>query len=225
MRTYRPFERASSGFGDTFSYGAALWPYFLEHRFGADAVVATWAACEAAPFLDAVDSALAARGSSLDEAWVEFTRWNALTGSHATSGAYPAAQAWREAPREMAIAATGTTYVEGLSARYVPLTVAARSTITLAPTSGIRVAGWLIADGAAFDDGIELVDNAATVEAGSYTLVVTGLSRGTITTAVDIAIGEPIEEDDEQSGCASSSTTPALPIPFIVLVALRRRRR
>jgi uncharacterized protein (TIGR03382 family) len=108
----------------------------------------------------------------------------------------------------------------------VPITIATRSTITLAPQSGIRIAGWLIADGAAFGDGIELVDNAATIDAGSYTLVVTGLSRGTITTAVDVAIGEPLEEDDDdQSGCASSSTTPALPIPFIVLVALRRRRR
>jgi uncharacterized protein (TIGR03382 family) len=225
-RTYRPFERASSGFGDTFAYGAALWPYFLEQRFGAGAVVATWAACEAAPFLDAVDTTLAARGASLDDAWIEFTRWNALTGSHATSGTYPAAQAWGEAPREPALGATGTIDVEGLSARYVPITIAARSTVTLAPQNGIRIAGWVIADGAAFDDGIELVDNAATIDAGAYTLVVTGLSRGTITTAVDVAIGEPLEEDDDdQSGCASSSTTPALPIPFIVLVALRRRRR
>src|SRR5678815_4670371 len=30
-KTFRPFDRDSGGFGDLYVYGAALWPYFLEH--------------------------------------------------------------------------------------------------------------------------------------------------------------------------------------------------
>jgi hypothetical protein len=229
---YRPFERSVGGFGDAYPYGAALWPYFLEHRFGADAVVAAMTMSEQAGFLDAIDSALITRESSLDAAWLEFTRWNALTGSRATlGGAYPDARNWSEAPREPAIDAAGKIYVEGLSARYVPLVVAARSRVEVSPSGGIEIGAWLVADGQQLDQGIELeragATHATTVDPGSYTLVVTGLSRGTITTAVDIALATPEDPDDGGDGGCSSTRPHGWTGGVLVaaLVLCRRRRR
>jgi uncharacterized protein (TIGR03382 family) len=236
-RSFRPFERSVAGFGDAYPYGAALWPYFLEHRFGVDVVVAAWVASEQAPFLDAVEAALASVGSSVDAAWIEMTRWNGFTGSRAALGPYPGsadAAAWPEVPWEPAIAASGTVYVEGLSARYVPLTVADRSRLALKPGNNIRIAAWLVSDGQGFPDGVELAADrttlAATIDAGAYTLVVTGLSQRAAATAVAVTI-DPAGPDDDGGGggCSTAAASPAaaaLPMVLVWLVpALSRRRR
>jgi hypothetical protein len=228
-RTFRPFDRPAGGFGDAYPYGAALWPYFLERRFGTGTLVAVWPASEQSGFLDAIDRVLGSRESSLEAAWIEFTRWNAFTGTHATTASpYPDARVWREAPREPSVQTGGTIYVEGLSARYVPLALADRARVVVTPSGGIRVAAWLVADGQPLADGTELTPEGSsletTIDAGSYTLVVTGLSRGTITTPVEIAITEPTEPVERDSGgCDSthSSSSGAL----LVLAALWRRRR
>ena len=228
-RSYRPFERPVGGFGDAYPYGAALWPYFLEHRFGVATVVAAWAASEQAGFLDATDTALRGAGSTTNDAWIEFTRWNLFTGARASGGPYPDARAWPEVPREPAIAATGTIYVEGLSARYVPITIASRQRIAATPTGGIRIAAWIVRDGGGLDEGFELAAQgtvlATMVEAGSYTLVVTGLSRGTITTAVDISVGEPLpnEGDDTGGGGGCAATRASHPLTLIFFAALTWR--
>ncbi len=224
-KSYRPFERPLGGFGDSYPYGAALWPYFLAHRFGVDAVVASWAACERQGFLDATDTALAPGGSTIDDAWIEFTRWNTFTGTHAAGGAYPDAARWPEAPREPSIAETGTIYLEGLSARYVPMTVARPSRVTVSPTGTSVVAAWLVADGAPITDGRELARDdgqlIADADAGSYTLVVTGLTRSSIATAAEVTIGQA---PDDGGGCSSvRSSNPWLSLAIVVL--LRRERR
>lgn len=229
-KTFRPFERPVGGFGDNFPYGSALWPYYLEQVYGPELVVDAWIECENAPFLDAIGVSLTARGSSIDAAWTEFTRWNLFTGPRmTTAGGYPEPRAWVEAPREAALTAAAKVYVEGYSARYVPVVVTEPSRITVAPTSGIRVAAWIVPGTGGLADGVELVADGAllgkNVEPGTYMLVVTGLSRGTITTAVDLAIGPPVEEEeieDDGSGCATSS--PGLAI-VVVLAGLRGRRR
>jgi hypothetical protein len=59
------------------------------------------------------------------------------------------------------------------------------------------------------------------VEAGSYTLVVTGLSRGTITTAVDISVGDPLpNEGDDTGGGGCAATRSASPVWLVLLAAL-----
>jgi uncharacterized protein (TIGR03382 family) len=133
-------------------------------------------------------------------------------------------------PLEPAIAAGGAAviYVEGLSARYVPIEVAAGQAVTVTPTGGLQIAAWIVPTGGALDDGRELaaVDGRRTASpaAGSYTLVVTGLSRGSITTEVDVAIGDP-------GGGGGCSTTPTAPTPgaalllLVVAAALGSRRR
>ena len=233
MRSYRPFERAVAGFGDAYPYGGALWPYFLEHHFGVGAVVAAWAACEQAPFLDAVDAALAPLGASVDAAWVEFTRWNWFTASRAQLGPYPAAAGWPQVPREPPIETDGTIYIEGLSARYVPITVGSRSRIMLAASGGIRIAGWLVAEGRSFAEGLALAPAQAapeatieaTIDAGTYTLVVTGLSRGSITTAVRVTLDEPPAPEGDGGGCASTPAPRATLLWLVAALAWCRRRR
>jgi hypothetical protein len=210
-RTYRPFERPSGGFGDAYPYGAALWPYFLADRFGVDAVVAAWEGCETAPFLDAIDEALAIYDASLETAWIEFTRKNAFTGEYAIASSYPDAAQWSTAPREPVLDSASTVYVEGLSARYVPVTVGAPMRITASPGRGISIAAW-VAD--ASGNGVELVPHgdvlAAPLDPGTYTLVLTGLSSGTLTTPVELTLEprqDPPADDDDSSGCSTSSTS------------------
>ncbi|MCW5805613.1 MAG: hypothetical protein KIT31_24800 [Deltaproteobacteria bacterium] len=233
-KTFRPLERSAGGFGDNYAYGAALWPLFLERRFGAGAVVAAWEQSEQLEFLDAIGAALAPRGTTLEAAFVEFTRWNAFTGARAAAHGWDGAAAWSEAPREEALGAEGgRAFVEGYSARYVPFALAAPARIALAPAKGLRVAGWVVADGGDPSTGVELAAEeeggalAATLEAGRYTLVLTGLSPRTITTPVDIAIGPPPPPKEE--GCAatrgSGLSTGAPGLVGAIAFALRRRVR
>lgn len=233
-RSYRPFERPSGGFGDAYPYGAALWPYFLEKRFSASVVRAAWEASETQVFLGAFEAALGPQGSSVDAAWTEMTRWNLFTGPRAALGRYPAtAVSWPVVPFEAPISDQGKIFIEGLSARYVPITLAARDQVTVSPTGGIRVVAWLVPDGAGLDGGIELsgspTELAAEVDAGSYMLVVTGLQRMIIATAVNITVGDPPpnddDGDDDGGGCTTSPSSGTTSLVLVAGMLLRRRRR
>jgi hypothetical protein len=236
-RSFRPFERPIAGFGDSYPYGAALWPYFLAHRFDRNVVVDAWKASESADFLAACDAALRSRGSGLEAAFIDFTRWNLFTGARAAGGRYPDAGAWAQVPREAPITAAGRLFVEGMSARYVPIFVADKPRIALTPPSGFRIAAWLVRDeGGTLASGVELVEQdgvlAATVDApGGYTLVVTGLTRNTIATAVEVALTPPVEEppdgEGDDGGCSAAGgrgTGQAALLVLGALAAARRRR-
>jgi hypothetical protein len=249
MRTDRPFERPGGGFGDPYPYGAALWPYFLEHAHGVDAVVATWAACEngvADPdFLEAADVALAERGTTLADAFTEFTRWNLFTGSRAERGDYPtaAASTWIEVPTEPPFTSAATTiYVEGLSARYVPVILPADldREIVVRPAANRTARAWVVPFTGALADGIELVADATdgalelTIPSSAprqHYLVVTGLSAGTIASATELLVREPVIDDPPDppggGGCASSrgGSSLALALPLLALVARLSRGR
>jgi len=222
-KTFRPFERPATGFGDGYPYGAALWPYFLEQRFGAAAVVAAWTACETMPFADTID----------DAAWIEFTRWNQFAGTPASSGGYPAAASFPRAPREPTIdptidPASATIYVEGLSARYVPLALATAQQVEI-DSGPIAVAAWIVPTGGSLDAGIELAPAAgspalvATVGPGDHTLVVTGLGRNTLAAAVTITLGEPPVSSDDSGSCQASPDACFGLVGFLMLVVVRRR--
>jgi hypothetical protein len=244
-RSFRPLERTGGGFGDGYPYGAALWPYFLARRFDPGLIVEAWAASSAAtPFLDAIGVALARRGSSLEAAFTEMTRWNLFTGGRAAGGGYPGASRWPEVPAEPELAQGGKIYVEGLSARYLDVTIVGeRQELRVTPGAGLKVAGWVVPAGGGFAEGVALEPDrgAPTVvskvlEPGTYTLVVTGLTRNSITTAVqvEVAAAPPVFADDtdgDGGGCqaARSSTGGALAAPVIVALGAlggwRRRRR
>jgi uncharacterized protein (TIGR03382 family) len=135
-------------------------------------------------------------------------------------------------------AAAGELYLEGLSARYVPVTIAgAAQQLAVAPTAGVKVVAWAIADGAPYAEGVELQASgselAATLPPGAYTLVVTGLSRNTIATVVKLALREPPPTDPtdpideaEGGGCqTTSSATGSLPSGALLAFGAWRRRR
>ena len=179
-------------------------------------LVDAWQACATQPFLAAIDTALASHDTTLDQAWLEFTRWNAFTGGRADRGAYPAAHAWPEVPREPALQATGTVYLEGMSARYVPLELAARSRVELA---GGHAAGWLVGE----DDKLASGTTPGVVEPGRYLLVVTGLARDTIATPIEITISEPAPEPVPDTGCAAAPGGSAHALLWISWLVGRRR--
>jgi uncharacterized protein (TIGR03382 family) len=237
-KTFRPFERPVSGIGDLYAYGAALWPYYLSHRFDAGAVVALWQACEDKEFIDAIEAALVPLGSGLEPAFIEFTRWNAFTGARAAGGPYPDASSWPMAPRENPLTSSspsGRIFIEGLSARYVPVFMTDANTprVAVTPTNGIRAAAWLVRDGEGLDAGVELTERngvlSTTVSAmGGYTLVVTGLSQRTIATAVEVALTAPVAEpppDDDDGGCSAGHGGANAAAVLVALAALIRRRR
>ncbi len=235
-KQFRPFERASGGFGDSYIYGAGLWGHFLARRHDESVMVSAWAQSATAQNLDAVAAALAERDDTLDEAWAAFTRANWFTGPRHAGGLYgPNALGWPQVSQEPFIDAAGAVYIEGFSARYVPIRVsAAEQQITVTPPAGLRIAAWIVAADGAYADGIELASQdtvlAAPTPPGDYTLVVTGLTRNTLATEVAVTLTELPEEPsdgdgtldgDESGGCAASRPRGSL----LVLLALLRRRR
>ncbi len=224
-KTFRPYERSTGGFGDAYPYGAALWP----HHLGPAIVVDTWTRLETSPLLDALDGALVAAGSSLDAAWSTHTRWNARTGRFALDGdGYDRARTWAEAPREAPILDRGTAFVEGLSARYIPLVVDAPALVAVTAPPSIAIAAWLATDDAPLADGTSLVSDGtsllAEVDAGVYTLVLTGLSPRTLATPVDITLGPiPAPPIDDSGGCRTAPPSNAVCMIAVLMFGLTRR--
>jgi hypothetical protein len=248
-KPFRPFERSVGGFGDSYAYGAAMWPYFLDLRYGGDIVTAIWERCEDTgsdpDFLDAAAAELIARGTTLEAAWIEFTRWNAETGAYAAPGRYPDAGRLAAALREVPLAAPGTATVglEGMSARYLPVTgVPAAARIVVDSPEPVAVA--VRAAGATVDGGDAVASHHEIVVrgAGALELVVTGTRRLSPAHDVTVAIsdaeppptlpdagvdaGAPAEGDDgDGSGCAAGGGGACLTVPLLAAALLLRRRR
>jgi hypothetical protein len=191
-----------------------------------------WQACETAAFLEAADAALAPRGSSLEAAFIEFTRWNLFTRDRAAGGGYPDTAAWQSVPFEQGTADTARIYIEGLSARYLPIVVGARPRVVVRAPDNVRVAAWVVPNGGGLADGVELEERdgvlAATVAEGGHTVVVTGLSRNTIATAVDVELTEALPDEPTEDGSCSAGgggRTNALALLGVICAACRRRRR
>ncbi len=235
-RNFRPFERPGGGFGDGYPYGSALWRYFLEQRYDANFITDAWAACSTEPALDAVHTALVARGSDLETAWTEFTRWNWFTGARTAGGSYPAgAVAWPSVTIEDAIADVGMIYIEGMSSRYVPMRVTGENQrITITPGPGTRLAAWLLPADGRYADGVDFTAQdgilVAPAPAGLYTVVVTGLAQNTLPIRVDLATTarpepEPEPEPEPDGGCSTSGGGGSSALLVVGLRYATRRRR
>jgi MYXO-CTERM domain-containing protein len=242
QRTYRPLERGGGGFGDPYPYGAALWPYFIEHSIGAGVMVAVWDACVDTgtdpEFLEAFDAVLPSMSTTTEDVFTEFTRWNLFTRGRAARGGYPDASAWVEVPFESPITAAGEVQIDGLSARYVAVTLGDGGEwwVTARPPAGRTIRAWLVDQAAGgIDDGVELVAEGDVLAARfaesaprQHYLVVTGLTRNTITAAVPIVVepAPPLPEDP--GGCCSTGDSGGDP-PWAIVVAvaalLFRRRQ
>ena len=86
----RPLNAEQAGNpGDPFPYSTAIWPKFLEERFGDAVIVDTFEELakrgKGADVWAATDAVLQNEGASVGEAFSEFALWNALTGSRASA--------------------------------------------------------------------------------------------------------------------------------------------
>jgi hypothetical protein len=245
-KPFRPFERSVGGFGDSYPYGAAMWPYFLDTRYGGDIVAAIWERCEDTgsdpDFLDAAEAELIARGTTLEAAWIEFTRWNAETGAYAAPGRYPDAGRLAAALREPAVSVgTAALGLEGLSARYLPVTGApAAARIVVDSPEPVAIA--VRAPGATIERGADqpaLRHELVVRGAAAFEIVATGTRRLTPAHTVTVTVsdaapaampdagtsdaGAPAEGDDG-GGCAAGGGAGGLPLLAMALLLLRRAR-
>jgi hypothetical protein len=105
-----------------FNYGAAIWPSFLAERFGDDVLLDIFDELsrhgETGP-LQATDTALARRESSLSGAFAEFAAYNGATGTRAASNGYARAASYPEVPLQpLPLNEPATGKLAGLAARY-----------------------------------------------------------------------------------------------------------
>jgi len=73
------------------AYAACVWAFYLSKRFGPTAIRDIWTLCadiKGDNVLSATDDALLLKGSSLDNAFREFSVWNYFTGSRADTVNY-----------------------------------------------------------------------------------------------------------------------------------------
>lgn len=248
-RPDRPFDRGGGGFGDRYVYGAALWPTFLEERYGDGTVQRSLEACEAlgagSSFLDAIGQMLADDGESLESAWIEFSRWNLFTGERADpSRSYQAGAGLAAVATDEGITALGAaeTTVEGMSARYLPVAVdGERMQISVEVDDAAAAAFYPQDDGGALGDEIELVRDDGLLSAvlpgeARGILVLTSFRRGGLPrpATVEVAVAPPDEggDDDDEGGCQAARSSGG-PVPGTALLlaasafvlANRRRRR
>ncbi len=78
----RSLNKPPAGSVSSWSYGTALFWTFLSERHGADVIVALQEAEDTLDGLDAVEAALTSVGSSWEEDWPLFVRWNLGAGSN-----------------------------------------------------------------------------------------------------------------------------------------------
>jgi outer membrane receptor for ferrienterochelin and colicins len=215
-KTFRPFDRPSGAtFGDPYPYGAALWPTFLTERYGPEIVRRIWEACEGnVDFVTATAGVLEREhGVTLEDAWLEFTHWNLFTGERADPDrAYDGAAVLPSVFLEAALSGDGFERwhpIEGLSARYVPVTLPdvggepRALSATAEDLSGTVVTAFLW-DGAALSQPMPLVagDQAGRVSltlqwegTPALFVVLTGITPAKpsrrITLGLGPAVGEP----------------------------------
>jgi hypothetical protein len=243
-RSYRPFDRAGSGFGDPYPYGAALWPSFLEERHGDGLVRRAWEACErrgeGADFLAAIEEVLSEDGESLEAAWIEFSRWNLFTGQRADpERAYRAGAELGAVSAEPELAAPGATEttIEGLSARYLPIAAEGSGPLQIAvEVDDGAVAAFFAQNGASGPIGeeTELEREGGVLVAplpadGRGILVVTGIRRGGLPRDVGVQVRDaPLGGGDEDGGCqaarSSSGHVPETGLLLLAALALLCRR-
>lgn len=247
-KPFRAFDRPSgASFGDLYQYGAALWPTFLDERFGPDIVREIWEACDVSTgqvrdFLTATDDLLKSKyGSNLVDAWLEFTQWNLFTGDRADPArAYERGADLIEVLTESVAAASDQGLIElaqqteGMSARYTPIALpdlgGEPRLLSIVTESGTPAVGtaYLWQNGI-MGEAIALEPDAADPRRASAVLswqgtpllylVVTGVGRGSPMRTVTISMTVPTEPiTNDEGGCQISRTSSSSSPGWMVLV-------
>ena len=88
--TDRPIDEPIGGAGDVFSYGSAIFFWFLEEHFGDGTILGLWQRCENGAggvddpnWFAVLDGYLSeTKSTAFSEAFVDFATWNLFTGKH-----------------------------------------------------------------------------------------------------------------------------------------------
>lgn len=223
LRPWRPFDRAAGAAFDGWAYGAALWPWFLDERFGEELIEKIWDGLDTSNskstnFLLVTDSILRGQyNSSLAEAWIEFSQWNLFTGSRSDSErSYRNADHWPEVMLEEFILTDSdalfitTQQSEGMSSRYTPVVLpdigGEKRVLGVSTSSGqlVNVNAYWVSDGRVVSEAIPLVPGTALAPYSEVELSWTGTPT-LILVVVGSAIGAP------QQSVEISMTMPMLP--------------
>lgn len=112
---HRSIDSPPGGAAVGFSYGTAVWPVFLEQRFGVDALVALFDRLALGDEVwQATELVLGERGSSLAEAYAEIAVWHVATGARAGLGGFTDGEKYPALP-------LGTLGPEGVSDAFAGL--------------------------------------------------------------------------------------------------------
>lgn len=173
----RPLDSQGAAAVGNWQYATAIWPLQLSQRFGPDVLRdILFESADAEDWFEGADAALAARSSSLADAFAEFGVWNAATGTRHGAGGYPAAASYPEVPVESVEADAIEGLSVSLSTRYYAVTRTSTSHVALERGDAARLAITLLPRDAsgALDLGKRFVVGAegVDVEAGAYVVVV-----------------------------------------------------
>ena len=254
----RPFDQSmGSGGAATYAYGTAVWVEYLSERHGPDTIRQIWERLEQKEvsvvphFLDATEEILRQHGTTLRDAWIEFSRWNLLTrerASLATAGSgyrraaeYPSVRFETELTQPDS--RTSLAFY-GLSARYFRLRPATGSTVYVSLSDPLgkeasALAGLVVGGDGRPSAGAPLQpltpDHGVTLQSGeSLLVVVTSAQRGAKARSVELALSTTPPTTDPppammSAGCALSPTAPVPAGPWLALwpglLLLRARRR
>ena len=227
--TWRPLNVPPGGVVAAFLYATAIWPVFLNERYGASTVRGVFEGLDSSArgVLETTDVLLAGQGSSLGQAFLEFASYNAATSARATSGqgyldapSYPSVQF---EPFQAEAGATVSDVVAGLGAFYYSVRVDAPVQLELQADPG-RVAALVVPiDGMSVR--LEAARRLPTRVEGEAVIVVAGQSLSRTDAAFTLR-AEPLEKPGS-GGCSVSSRSRAGAAPVgtvLWLIGLLRSR-
>lgn len=202
---WRPLNVPPPGIITNFLYATAIWPVFLHERLDSDIVREVFEQLDQAQgALPAADAALAARGSSLAEEFLQFAAYNAATGRRAPKSAgYANAADYPEVPIAALPTGMPTDTASGLGAYYYAVPAGAAVSLDAAPG---RVAGLLLP----LEDGVPALSKAQPLPAkadGEAIAVVAGQTLARTDAPFTLLIGAPLPPAPagaEPSGCSLS---------------------
>ena len=186
----RALDTPGGGVTAGFYYGSAVWPLFLEERFGHDVVreIFDGLASTGGPVLDATARLLESRQTTLGAAFLDFVTWNVATGRRAGDGGYPDAKAYPEVPVVPLV--SGSTALSGLAARYYRVSTDVPQGLRI-DADGARVgARFVPIDGRVAK--LSLARSLPTNVDGDGILVVAGLTTSKADAPFAVRLGEPI---------------------------------
>lgn len=210
---WRPLNVPPMGVVASFLYATAIWPVFLDERYGASIVTQVYEGF--GPGSDGVlpttDLILREHGSSLAEAFLQFAAYNAATGERAGDGGYRAAADYPLVELTPFPAAPGESLDEvasGLGAFYYSVESEAPVELSLEADSE-RVAALLVP----LIDGQARLDDAAPLPAtleGSGIVVVAGQTLARIDAPFTLRAGaaEPAPGEG-RAGAAGEASEPS----------------